>query len=198
MAEMFCSINDVNDFLQVEVDEPSAMRAIAEATAAIKAYCNQQIELVTNDAVTLDGPGGQWLFLPELPVVTVSSVTEDGTALLSTDYTLTRYGVLQRNGGVWSKSVAGIVVVYTHGYAVIPGVIRDVATRMAARAYQAGLKAAETLAVPGIAATSLGDYSVTFTEGGGGAGEGLLGASGARILLQSEKELLARYRVTRC
>jgi hypothetical protein len=85
-----------------------------------------------------------------------------------------------------------VMNVYSHGYAVIPDDIISVATRIASRAYQAGLKAADMGAVPGISATTLGDYSVSF---GGGTAEGVLGASAAPLLLQSEKELLDKYRV---
>ena len=68
------------------------------------------------------------------------------------------------------------------------------AARAAARAYQAGLRAAEVEGVPGVASKSLGDYSVSYAGEGGGAGESVLGASAAPILLRSEKELLNRYR----
>ncbi len=67
---VFCVVQDIRDFLQVDVDEAAAMRAIVEATAAIKTYTRQQIELVEDDTVTLDvmQPRAN-LLLPELPVV---------------------------------------------------------------------------------------------------------------------------------
>jgi len=46
-----------------------------------------------------------------------------------------------------------------------------------------------------VAAKSLGDYAVSFaSEVGGGVGEGLMGVSGARMLLLSEKDILNKYR----
>ena len=70
------------------------------------------------------------------------------------------------------------------------------ATRAASRAYQAGLKAADAGGVPGIASKGLGDFNVAYqAEQGGGVGEGVMGASAARMLLLSEKDTLARYRV---
>jgi hypothetical protein len=59
--------------------------------------------------------------------------------------------------------------------------------------YQAGLRAAETAGVPGVVSKSLGDFAVTF--GGESVVEGTMGASGARMLLLSEKDLLNRYRL---
>jgi hypothetical protein len=46
--------------------------------------------------------------------------------------------------------------------------------------------------VPGITATSLGDYSVSY--GSEGSAEGVMGASAAPMLLRSEKEMLDQYK----
>ena len=50
----FCTVTDIENFLQVTihtdpVKNASALRAIDEATEAIKNYCHQQIERVTDD-----------------------------------------------------------------------------------------------------------------------------------------------------
>jgi hypothetical protein len=200
----FCEIYDVADLLQVEIETAaqirSAQRAVAEATEAIRNYCQQVISLVVNDEITLDvGAGQDVLFLPELPVIEVSEVIEDGDTLTAgsdEDYQLGRYGVLHRIGQNWAEGVQTVTVTYTHGYATIPQDVRDVATRAASRVYQAGLKSAELEGIAGVQAMSLGDYSVTFgSEGGGGVSEGVLGASAARTLLLSEKDTLNRYRL---
>lgn len=200
----FCEVYDVADFLQVEIETAaqirSAQRAVAEATEAIRNYCQQVISLVEDDEITLDvGAGQDVLFLPELPVIEVSEVIEDGETLTAgpdEDYQLGRYGVLHRVGQNWREGVQIVTVTYTHGYATIPEDVRDVATRAASRVYQAGLKSAELEGIAGVQAMSLGDYSVTFgSEGGGGVSEGILGASASRALLLSEKDTLNRYRL---
>jgi len=200
----FCEIYDVADFLQVEIETAvqirSAQRAIAAVTEAIRNYCQQTLSLVEDDEVTLDVEAGRrQLFLPELPVIEVASVVEDGETLTAgsdEDYQLGRYGVLHRIGQNWEEGIQTVTVTYTHGYATIPDDVRDVATRAASRVYQAGLKSAELEGIAGVQAMSLGDYSVTFSsEGGGGVSEGVLGASAARMLLLSEKDTLNRYRL---
>jgi len=198
----FCTLQNVEDFLQTSITGAdkiaSANRAIVEATAAIKNWCHQVIERVANDVVTLDVAGcGYRLFLPELPVVSVGAVVEDGVALAVTDdYKLGQYGVLHRANDVWwAQGIQIVQVTYTHGYSVIPDDVAAVCARAAARAYQAGLAAAAVGAVSGVSAMTLGDYSVTLGTGaGGGAGEGIMGASAARMLLLSEKDILSRYR----
>jgi len=199
----FCTKQDVENLLQIEISGTtriaSCARAIGEATAAIRNYCHQHIELVSDDEITLDCAGGSRVFLPELPVTEVSEVIEDGEILTEDDdYKLGQYGILHRVGQDWAAGVQIVTVTYTHGYDAYDSLLDDlvgVATRAAARAFQAGLKASETQGVPGVASKGLGDYSVSYaSEAGGGVGEGLMGVSGARMLLLSEKDILDRYR----
>lgn len=202
----FCTVQDEENFLQIEIAETdkiaSCERAIEEATEAIRNYCHQYIELVDDDVITLDCAGGGRLFLPELPVRAVAEVIEDGEILTAgEDYQLGQHGILHRVGSNWKAGIQIVQITYTHGYDLydeLPDDIIGVATRAAARAYQAGLRATEAEGVPGVSAKSLGDYSVTYVgESGGGMGEGVMGASAARMLLLSEKDILNRYRYTR-
>jgi len=202
----FCTVTDVEEFLQLDIASDAAklaacQRAITEASEAIRNECRQQIDLVADDQVTFDVATTRQtkLFLPELPVASVAAVVEDGETLVEgadEDYQLGNFGILHRRNGYWVQGVQVVVVTYTHGYASIPQDIVDVATRAASRAYQAGLKAADAGGVPGIASKGLGDFNVAYqAEQGGGVGEGVMGASAARMLLLSEKDILNRYRV---
>lgn len=199
----FATVSDIEAFLQVEISTGAqinaAGRALAEASETIRNYCRQQLDLVEDDEITLDCSGGYKLFLPELPVVEVVSVVEDGETLTADDdYKLGQHGILHRVGQDWASGIQVITVTYSHGYSTIPDDIVAVCVRVASRAYQAGLRSAESAGVPGVASKSLGDFSVTYSsETGGGASEGVLGASAARMLLMSEKDILARYKVMR-
>ncbi len=198
----FCTVNDIEIFLLLSIDDPdqieSAEHAIEEVTEGIKGYCHQQIELVEDDVITLDVRGGYKVFLPELPVVTVSSVVEDGEALTSgadEDYQLGQHGILHRVGEPWKAGVQILQITYDHGYATLPRDVVEVCARAAGRRFQAGLKSSGAGGIPGITSMGLGDYSVSYGgETGGGAGEGIMGASAARVLLLSEKDILNRYR----
>jgi hypothetical protein len=199
----FCEVEDVEALLNLSItdaaDIASCERAITAVTEAIKNYCQQEIELTTDDEITLDCSGGDMLLLPEMPVVSVASVIEDGELLTVTDdYILGQYGILHRVGQDWLSGVQIITITYTHGFTTIPDDIVDVAARSAARVYQAGLRAKEHDGITGIASLSLGDYSVSYgSEHGGGVGEGVMGVSSARALLLSEKDILNRYRLIR-
>lgn len=194
----FCTLADLVELLQVEIaatKTAAAARAIAEATAVIQNYTRQTIELVEDDELTLDSVGGTRLVLPELPVVEVSAVVEDDATLVAEDdYKLGQHGVLHRIGARWTAGIQIVTVTYSHGYATLPEDVVAICTRMAARSYQAGLRAELLAGVPGIASTSLGDYAVAFGTEQGSGGEGVLGVSAAPVLLRSEKEVLGRYR----
>lgn len=199
----FATIQDIEDFLQIDIfgdadRVASANQALEFATEIIRNYCRQWIEEVIDDQFTFDCAAGlSRLMLPELPVIEVSQVVEDDEILVvDTDYQLGQWGILHRVSQNWSTGIQNVTVTYSHGYYDIPDDIIAVCTRAASRAYQAGLTAAESAGVMGVASKSLGDWSVAFQSGaGGGVGEGLMGASGARFLLMSEKDILNRYRV---
>jgi len=197
----FAAVVDIEAFLQLPITTPaqiaSAQMALRDATAAIRNYCRQYLERVNGDTITLDSTGGVRLFLPELPVISVSSVVEDGeTLIVDDDYKLGQHGILHRITTTWTAGIQIIAITYSHGYTTIPDDIVAVCVRAASRAYQAGLKAADSAGIPGIASKSLGDFSVSFqSEAGGGTSEGVLGASAARLLLLSEKDILNAYRI---
>jgi hypothetical protein len=80
----FCTIADLEAFLQVAIGSPnaSATAAIAGASAAIQNYTRQRIEQVTSDVLTLTVEAHRSvILLPEQPVTGVASVVEDGTTL---------------------------------------------------------------------------------------------------------------------
>jgi hypothetical protein len=197
----FATIQDVEDFLQIDIPAAkidSANQALEWATAAIQNYCNQWIWEVIDDQITMDCAAGvARLLLPELPVIEVGEVIEDGELLtVNTDYKLGQWGILHRVGQNWAEGIQIIIITYSHGYYDIPDDIIAVCARAASRAYQAGLTAEESAGILGVASKTLGDWSVSFqSAAGGGIGEGLLGASGARFLLLSEKDILNKYRV---
>ena len=194
----FCKISDIEALLQITVEPAYAKRAIVEAKAAIQNYTNQTIELTIGDVVTLDGQGlGTKLFLPELPVVSVTSIVEeDETLVVVTDYKLGRYGIVHRLVVTsWYPGFSNIVVTYTHGYTTIPQEVQDVCARAASRIYQAGLKSANLEGMVGVLNYTLGDYSINWSsEATGGVGHGLAGVSSSRFLLPWEKDLLDKYR----
>jgi len=199
MAE-FCTVEDVSTLLQIDIVEPvqvaAVLQAIKDASAAIQNYCRQIIVHVEDDEVELDGNGYQWMLLPELPVLSISEVIENGVTLVeNVDYKLGNFGLLYRLKGVWLKGPRTIRLTYTHGYVTIPDDIVSICIRAAARTFQAGLVSADNEGLLGIASKQLGDFSVSFVTPGSSSDGGSVGVSGSRLLLMSEKDILDRYKM---
>lgn len=195
----FATLADVEHVLIrpiTDADEVAAVEFnLTIVSEAIRNYTEQLLDRVVGDTVTLDHEGGPLLFLPELPVTSVAEVRDGGTVIPATGYKLANNGVLVRQGGArWSRGTQNIQVTYSHGWAVIPDDIRGVCARAASRLFQAGLRAAETGGVLGIASKSLGDFSVAYAAEATAA-EGIMGASGARVLVLSEKDQLNKYKL---
>lgn len=195
----FASVADIQHVIQQEITDPlriaDAEFALLTVSAAIRNYTKQVLSLVTGDNIYLDvSRFGPLVFLPQLPVVSVDAVIEGAVPLnVVDDYQLMRLGALRRVNQFWALGAGVVGVRYTHGYATIPDDIRTITARAASRLFQAGLRAAETNGVPGVVSKQLGDFSVSY--GADSASEGQLGASGARPLLLSEKDILDAYRI---
>lgn len=186
----FAIYQDLEDRLRVTfsgAEQVQATALIDAATAIIKAHAGQTIEQVAGDTVTLDGNGQSVIALPEVPVTAVASVTVDGEALtFDEDYRWSPNGMLERSwGGFWGRQFASwgdelqsVVVVYTHGYSVIPDDLRVVCVEVAARAWSTPTGA--------VRSESMGSWSVTYAAGSIDQATGL-------TLTAGEQSVIARY-----
>lgn len=149
----FASIADLASYLgeTIAADDARAGLLLDLASGAVQAYTGQLLEAVANDTVTLDANGSRLILLPEVPVTAVVSVAQDGqSALAATAYEWRRDGVLWPAGGAtWGREV---VVTYSHGFAVIPDVIRGVVLALAGRMWSNPT---------GAVSESIGTYSIT-------------------------------------
>lgn len=126
MADQLATPGDLASLLQKDIgaiNMASATLAIEVCTAVVQAAAGgQRIVLVAGDTVTLYGGDGRDLRLPQRPIVSIESVTYDGTLLgegtASGTWRRTATGLWRDLG--WSECAwepaAPTVVVYTHGY----------------------------------------------------------------------------------
>lgn len=123
MADMFATPTDLAALLQKDVDTASATLALEVATSVVQAAAGgQRILLATDTEELVYGGVGSLLRLTQQPVVSVTSVTYDGSALTegtaSGTWRLTRGGIWRDLG--WAEvygEPSQVTVVYTHGYA---------------------------------------------------------------------------------
>ena len=137
---------------------------ITAASVAVEKYCGREF---TQSSVTEyhNGKGLPRLWLRKLPVVSISSLTVNGSALASTDYTYDGdTGELVRGDGQadqrfqcrFPHGTKNIAIVYTGGYSPIPEAVKA-ATIMTVQHIVDGLKATGLFS-----SESIGDYSYTF------------------------------------
>lgn len=123
MADQLCTPEQLASALQQDLDASTANLWVNAATAVVQeAAGNQRILQVVGDTAELTGTTESWLWLPQIPVTAVTSVTLDGdtvTAGTTTGTYRKRGARLWRDVG-WSDDIyapSTVVVVYTHGYA---------------------------------------------------------------------------------
>lgn len=153
-----------------------ATMLLAEASSKIAGETGQQISLATDDEVVLVGNWSSRLVLPQWPVVNVTAVTIDTTALtVSTGYTWDGQRTLYRGAWAnlsgywrpypqdvdlyWGGPSAQVTVTYSHGFSAIPPAIQGVCMAMAWREMQdpAGTTTSKTI----------GPFSQTSSAGTG-------------------------------
>ncbi|MCS3690943.1 phage head-tail connector protein [Bradyrhizobium elkanii] len=145
------SLSDVKDELGVKDNSSNALlqRYLTSASAAVAQYCNRVFPAETMTETFWASrdrgwrkvlPSVQDLQLSRWPVQSVTSVTENGNALVEDiDFKVNaENGQLVRlntNGYPRMWPVYPIVVVYTGGFATIPADVEDAVIRMVTKRY---------------------------------------------------------------
>lgn len=167
-----------------QLDGPAADEALAESSQIVRSYLGQDLDLVGNEVVLLNGTGKASLILPQVPIVGLDLVRvadDNGTllALAPADYYLEpKAGILWRTlGAVWPAGRGNVEATVDHGYAACPADIRAVVMSVAMRLYHAHAER------PGMRTEQLGASSYTRDDS---ATLGLVGL---------EKQILDRHRL---
>lgn len=125
--------------------------AIDAACGICRTTAEQTFSRSYGSTVILDGTGTDALPLPETPVLAAGTVSVDGTTV--TDYVVAgEAGLLFRRAAEtpyttleWPVGRQNVVVVYDHGYELIPPEIKMVALSIAARLVIQGPAIQETV-----------------------------------------------------
>lgn len=180
---MLVTFEQLEAKLRKSLDPIQAEQEIDLASGVVAEWCNLvSLELLEDDEITLPGVYGNVLPLPGGPVVSVSAVTVDTTAV--SDYWLVKNSLHRgRNiGGVhtpmlgdfetWGGPEVEVAVTYTHGLAAVPMGVQAVVLDMAARAWSNPSGARQQ---------SIDGYAVTWPNG---------------LLTPQNKDALRRYHRT--
>ena len=179
---------------------------------AIREYVGYDVDYATHTE-SFSGNQTKELFLEQRPVLSVTSVVEDGTTLTygnQKDFLWYENGRIRRIGSRWSFAYPdNITVTYTAGYntgggtgTALPRAFKYVSARASARLLESQLvlsaqqEAGEIVAqsssqVSNFTAAdseSLGDYSISYV--------GNLGMNSVTLLAGADLQILGKYRKT--
>ena len=164
---------------------PVASIYMEAACDCIRLYIDQNVDYKANDSISIPGSGTTALILPQMPIVSVSSITKDDDEDEVDDTTYHVEGrsrvVLNSGWNKWLRS-SWYTVVYSHGYALtqadvdedsgiyrVPATLRLRALEVAATALVSGVTG-----VGGVKSESIGRYSYEMdTASSGGVYVGL-------------------------
>lgn len=148
-----------------EGEEALVERYLRAASAAVREAAGVPISQVTS-TVELEGRGEVWLRLPGPPVTAVSEVMLDGAAV--TDWRLRSGWLWRRSGWQSGRGPSEVEATYTHGMPTVPEDIVMLVCRIVAatlNAYRDGVDG-EGLAAGAVTQERIGDYSVSYGDGG--------------------------------
>jgi hypothetical protein len=114
-------------------DTATVAANLAAASDEIRKACEWQVwPHLTDDVLTLDGPGGRLLVLPVSIVTDIALITQDGTDLDANAYEWSTNGVIEAN--CWTRKRRGIIVTVSHGLVTKPNDLKLLACQLAGRA----------------------------------------------------------------
>lgn len=105
------------------------------ACGAVRAYCRWHVAPSVPEPITVDGSGAAVLFLPTLHLTAVTSITNDGTAVVDPEWS--ESGMVRR-AGCWTRKLRGVVANITHGYETCPPEVLAVAAELVTSAGRGG------------------------------------------------------------
>ncbi|MEI7443268.1 MAG: head-tail connector protein [Burkholderiales bacterium] len=160
----FCSLSDVKSFMAITgtQDDPLLTSLIQAASNAMETVMNRTVAAASYTDL-VDGNGKAGMMLSNWPVISVTSVTIDGTSVpASTGYGASGYAqdenvVFLRNR-VFTKGARNVSIVYQAGWATVPDDLKQACVETVALKYRQKEYA-------GYRSKSLAGETVSFDKG---------------------------------
>lgn len=104
---------------RLDRDDDESQRQLDAALAAARRYCGWHVTpVLTNTAVTVDGPGQKYLVLPTMNLTALTGMVENGVAInVATLGWSVRGLVVKTDNTWWSEGFSNITATISHGYA---------------------------------------------------------------------------------
>lgn len=121
------SLDAVKKHLNIPLTTTTHDDELRDAIASVTDVIEDIVGVVIKRSFTetYSGRGDRAVLLRWRPVVSVTSVTENGVAVASSDYSVTSSGVLTRATGRWARGVDNVAVTHVAGRDATPASVRD-------------------------------------------------------------------------
>lgn len=104
---------------RLDANDPETQRALNAALSTVRRYCGWHVTPVVTETMMVDGTGQSDIILPTLYITSITSITDNDTAvdLTIVDWNNTEPGVLHRNDyTTWTCGLGKVVVELEHGF----------------------------------------------------------------------------------
>lgn len=131
VSDWIVGLAETKEHLNIGASDTSQDEELRRSIAGVTAVVEDIVGVVARRSFTqtCSGDGGNVLLLSRLPVISVTTVVENGVTLPASDYTVNAHGVLTRvAGGVasrWAVGYNNIDVAHLSGRPVVPDNILD-------------------------------------------------------------------------
>jgi hypothetical protein len=140
VTDTFATLDELKAYLQRDDLGPTGILGLEIATGMIQEQTGQDIFRVASDVVKLNGRARERLFLPQLPVNDVVSLSLNGVTLVEdADFGVdAELGAIDRlpRGAFWTVGRRNIIVTYDHGWDDPPAPIRGLCLKWAGKLWQ--------------------------------------------------------------
>ncbi len=121
-ANAVLTLNEAKRYLGIEEGDPSrdaeVTEAVNEASQVAEDFCGTCLRQKAFTSEQHDGSGDYDLWLDNAPVASISAITEETIAVVSTQYALyASRGKVRRTDGYWGSVVGSVLVSYVAGHA---------------------------------------------------------------------------------
>jgi hypothetical protein len=123
LANALTNLAAVKEYLKIDATDTSQdnlLEGLINASSnAIENYCNSKLkeQTITEE---YDGTSSSNLFLNQMNLSSITSISIDGVTVDASEYKFRRNGIVVRLNSVWPRGILNTNVTYKAGFATVP------------------------------------------------------------------------------
>jgi hypothetical protein len=136
------TLENIRDYLHLPDAQVTNDQLLCDLIDGVSEHFNSYLDRVLVSATytdaLIDGTGSKFLYVPNYPVTTITSITETDCMEISTLVASTAYSIdgdspwIVRDHGFWPYGIKNIKITYVAGYSTIPHDVQMACTKQVA------------------------------------------------------------------